>query len=124
MPYRNTLRVGAWVALAVIVFSTLAPIDLRPHSGLPVQLERLLAFVVAGFLMALAYPRHIIVCAVLVLGAAVALEVMQLVTPSRHGRGIDLVVKLLGGSGGIAAAWAIDRIIERRHVKSPGSDRR
>lgn len=114
MSSRNLLRVVAWATLGLIILWTLAPIGLRPHSGLPVQTERLLAFAVAGFLMGLAYPRHIIVCAALVLGAAVMLEVLQLVTPSRHGRGIDLVAKLIGGSVGISAAWAVHSLIGKR----------
>ena len=123
MPHGNLLRFVAWAALALIIFSTLAPIELRPHSGLPVQVERLLAFVVVGFLMALAYPRHIILCAVLVLGAAMMLEVLQLVTPSRHGQGIDLVAKLVGGSAGIVAARAMHGILETRFSRSSEGDR-
>lgn len=124
MRYRTLLRIVAWAALLLIIISTLAPIEWRPHSGLPVQFERLAAFVLVGFLMALAYPRHLLLCALLVLGAAVALEVLQLVTPSRHGRGIDLLAKLVGGAGGIALGWVLNEFLPTRLAKPNGHDRR
>lgn len=109
MSLKTFLRFLAWAALLLIVFFTLAPIQFRPESGLPVQWERLLAFVVLGFLLTVAYPRHVVLVAVVVLGAALLLELLQLVTPSRHGRVFDLAVKLAGGSAGIVAAWVIER---------------
>ena len=106
---RTLLRLLAWTALLVIVLATLVPMQLRPESGLPVQYERLLASIVVGFLLAVAYPRYILVISVVVLGVAVLLEVLQLVTPSRHGRFFDLGVKLAGGCAGIVAGWAAER---------------
>ncbi len=103
---RNTvLRVVAWLLLTGLIFATLSPINLRPMSPLPAQVERAVALTVIGFVFALAYPRRIVLVAAIVLGATVLLELLQLITPSRHGRLIDALVKLLGGGLGLAAGW-------------------
>jgi VanZ family protein len=104
----------AWALLAYIAFATLSPIELRPVSPLPTQLERALALAVVGFFFALAYPRRIVLIIVLVLGTTILLEVLQLVTPSRHGRSIDLAVKLIGGACGIAIGQIVRRLASQR----------
>lgn len=121
MSSQNLLRLLAWIALGVIVLSTLTPNELRPQSGLPVQWERLLAFAVVGFLLAIAYPRQLLVITVVVLGVAVLLEALQLLTPSRHGRVFDLAVKLAGGSAGMVAGWLM--ALWRTHQKRDHSAR-
>lgn len=103
------LRVLAWLLLAGLIFVTLAPIDLRPISPLPTQIERAAALGLVGFVFALAYPHRIVLVAALVLGATVALEVLQIVQPSRHGRVVDVIVKLAGGAAGLALGWLLTR---------------
>jgi VanZ family protein len=114
---RTALRVLAWLALLAIVVVTLTPIGLRPHV-MPAIAERSLAFAVAGFLFALAYPRRIWVTLVAVLGGAVVLEVLQVLTPTRHGQLLDAASKVLGGCIGIAAGlvllWLWSRIARQR----------
>jgi hypothetical protein len=105
----TALRVAAWLLLAGLVFVTLSPVDLRPISPLPTQLERAIALSVVGFVFAFAYPRSLVLVAALVLGATVALEAAQLMTPSRHGGWSDVAVKLLGGCIGLAAGWMLNR---------------
>jgi VanZ family protein len=110
------LRVIAWLLLAGLIFATLSPIDLRPVTPLPVQLERSLAVAVIGFVFAIAYPRHIWLAAALVLGAIVLLEMLQLVTPTRHGRITDAAVKVAGACVGLLAGWLIStRFWSRGH---------
>lgn len=104
------LRVVAWLLLAGLIFVTLSPIDLRPISPLPVQLERAAALALIGFVFAIAYPRRILLVALVVLGATVGLELLQLIQPSRHGRVIDAAVKLIGGSGGLLLGWLFARL--------------
>lgn len=113
MTLSRILRILAWLLLLGLVFVTLAPIQFRPVSPLPTQLERALALAVVGFVFALAYPRRLVLVAVLVLGATTLLEALQLVEPSRHGRIVDLAVKLVGGSFGLACGWMLHRL--RRH---------
>jgi hypothetical protein len=110
------LPILAWLSLAAIAFVTLAPIGLRPNSGYSPNFERFVAYCVVGMLFALAYPRRLWLIIAIVLGAAVTLEALQLVSVSRHGRLFDLGVKLAGGGLGIAIGAAFNGI--RRYVVS------
>ena len=110
---RLLLRVVAWLLLAGLVFVTLSPIDLRPISPLPTQLERAAALAVVGFVFAIAYPRRILLVALLVLGATVMLEVLQLASlaprpPDRRRREADRrrlwpLLRMVGGAASGAA---------------------
>jgi hypothetical protein len=106
---KTALRILAWLLLAGLIFVTLAPIDLRPSSPLPTQLERAIALAIVGFAFANAYPRHLWAVALVVLGSTVLLEILQLVQPSRHGRVVDVAVKLAGGGFGLAAGALFTR---------------
>lgn len=106
---RTSIKVLAWTSLAFIVFVTLSPIGLRPHFA-PVTVERFGAFAMAGLLFGLAYPRHFWLVATLVLGAAVVLELMQHLTPDRHGEESDAAVKFAGGLFGLGAALLLNRM--------------
>lgn len=106
--YRRLAAVAAWLSLILIAFATLSPIGARPHVA-GVGFEHIAAFAITGVLFALAYPRHSLIVAMLVLGSAVVLELSQLLTPDRHARFSDLLIKLAGGSIGIAAARLWDR---------------
>jgi len=119
MTWSTALRALAWLLLAGLIFVTLAPIGLRPASPLPTQLERAGAVALVGFVFACAYPRHIGLVALLVLGATALLELLQLAAPSRHGRLLDLAVKLVGGGIGLAAGWALAQRAKGRRIKHP-----
>ncbi len=114
MTLRTVLRVVAWLLLAGLIFATLSPNDMRPASPLPTQGERGIALAVVGFVFALAYPGRVLLVATIVLGATIGLELLQLVTPSRHGRLIDVSAKLVGGAIGIAIGWIVNRILRLR----------
>jgi hypothetical protein len=109
----RAFRILAWLLLAGLVVVTIGPIDWRPVSPLPTQLERALALAIIGFVFALAYPRQLVLVGAIVLGATVLLEALQLVEPSRHGRIADLAVKLIGGGCGFAAGWLAGRLRNR-----------
>lgn len=113
MSASRALRVLAWLLLIGLVVVTIGPIAWRPVSPLPTQLERAIALAVIGFVFALAYPRRLLLVAALVLGATVLLEALQLVEPSRHGRILDLGVKLIGGGVGLAIGWLVHRLRQR-----------
>ncbi|WP_424627902.1 VanZ family protein [Bradyrhizobium sp. SYSU BS000235] len=106
--YRRLAATAAWLSLGFIAFATLSPLGVRPHVA-GVGFEHVAAFAVTGVLFALAYPRHSLIVAILVLGSATILELSQLLTPDRHARFSDLLVKLAGGSIGIAVARFWDR---------------
>ena len=105
----TALRAAAWLLLAGLIFVTLSPLDLRPASPLPTQIERAGALALVGFVFALAYPRRILLVAAIVLGATIALEILQFAQPSRHGRVLDAAVKLAGGGVGLVAGWLVTR---------------
>ena len=76
---------AAWLTLAFIAYTTLSPIGLRPAVTNP-EIERFGAYAVAGFLFVMGYPRRKILAFAIVVGAAIVLEALQLVTPDRHGQ--------------------------------------
>ena len=96
------------MSLAVIAYATLSPIHERPEFGtqglfhLFSHLDHYIAFAVMGGLFGLAYPRHIFLVCILVLGSAVLLEFAQMLTPDRHARLLDGSRKMIGGVLGIA----------------------
>jgi len=91
--------VAAWLALAFIVY-TLSPIDLRPVLA-GAQFEHFAAFALVGLAFGLAYPDRVLMVAAIVLMSAFGLEALQLLTPDRHGRLLDALVKAAGGICGI-----------------------
>ena len=112
--YETLFRVAAWLCLASIAMATLSPLGLRPTTGWPPSIERFTAFALVGGLFAMAYPRYIVLAAVIVLGAAALFEVLQVLTPSRHGRVFDAAVKMCGGTFGLIAGWVLVRLLPRR----------
>ena len=109
---RRLTRILAWLCLGYIAFVTVGPIWVRPETGVSPQLERLVAFAVVGTLFA-AYPRHIVLAATVVIGAALLLEAFQLLEASRHGRLFDASVKIVGGLIGLATGWVFARLTRR-----------
>jgi apolipoprotein N-acyltransferase len=108
------LRIAAWACLAVIALITVGPETIRPETAYPPSIERFVAFAVVGVLFAISYPRYILFAAAIVLGAALLLEIFQLLSPSRHGRLFDAAVKFAGGSFGLCVGSALSRFFLRR----------
>jgi hypothetical protein len=105
--FHKLITVAAWVLLAFIAYATISPIQDRPSLPMPSSFEHLAAFAVLGALFCLAYPRHIALVCLIVLGSAVVLEIMQLLTPDRHGRIQDATEKMAGGAMGFVAGRVI-----------------
>src|SRR3982074_2635590 len=89
---------------AFFAHASISPIQVRPTLPAPTGFEHLTAFAVLGLLFCLAYPRHITLVCLIILGSAVLLEIMQLLTPDRHGRIQDAIEKMAGGGLGIVAS--------------------
>ena len=94
-------NIAGWLTLAFIVYATLSPIEARPGLTTP-HLEHFAAFALMGFAFALAYPGRVLLVVAIVVGAAVGLEMLQVLTPDRHARVADALVKALGGVCGIS----------------------
>jgi VanZ family protein len=105
--FNKLIVVAAWALLAFIAYATISPIHDRPTLPTSSGFEHFAAFGVLGVLFALAYPRQTALVCLLVLGSALILEVLQLLTPDRHGRILDAVQKMAGGFVGIATTRVI-----------------
>jgi VanZ family protein len=101
------IAIAAWTLLAYIAYATISPIEARPTLSASPDFERLAAFVVVGALFCLAYPRHFVLVCLVVLASAVLLEIAQQLTPDRHGRIHDAIIKTTGGALGIVAGRVI-----------------
>jgi VanZ family protein len=108
------ITVAGWALLAFIAYATISPIQARPTLLAP-SFEHVTAFSVLGLLLCLAYPRHIALVCLIVLGSAVLLEIMQLLTPDRHGRIQDAIEKMAGGVLGIVVGRVILYFEQARH---------
>ncbi|WP_398481794.1 VanZ family protein [Tardiphaga sp.] len=104
--FRKIIIILAWSALLAVAFATLSPIGLRPHVG-NVSGERFWAFALVGLLFGIAYPRHLWLVTLMVGGAAVGLEVLQHLTPDRHGQVPDALIKLAGALSGTGLAYVL-----------------
>ncbi|WP_377293467.1 VanZ family protein [Rhizobium sp. SG2393] len=109
-------QIAVWTALAAIVFVTVSPIQMRPGDIFAVDVDRALAFglLAAGFMIA--YPRHALKVGLLVVLAASATEALQLLSPTRHARIDDALVKTAGAAAGMAFAYAYNALRAMRHA--------
>ncbi|MEB3043780.1 VanZ family protein [Rhizobium mulingense] len=104
----------AWLLLALILFVTVSPIGLRPHTVTTVDTDRGGAYVLLGLAFAVAYPRQWKLVAVLLITGAVAIEYLQYFTPTRHPRLHDAGVKAMGATLGLLAGWVVNKWRETR----------
>jgi hypothetical protein len=114
---------AAWIAVIAIAYATLtrvgfvyaiyfklAPFLMRPAMQTYAHFEHVIAFAVLGALFGFAYPRRPILVCCIVFGAAAMLEILQTVTPDRHGTLIDALEKIAGGAAGIVFARTVQRL--------------
>ncbi len=111
-------RWTAWTLVAVLVFVTLAPIDLRPEIAASPNFERMLAYALVGFTFSLAYPRHRWLALVMIVGIAGVLEAGQMLTVTRHGRLPDFAVKALAAALGCLLGAALPDLRRRGPARS------
>jgi hypothetical protein len=100
------MRPLAWLLLAAIIFVTISPIGLRPHTMTSVNADRALAYAVTGFVFALGYPKQWKLVALLLFFGALAIEFLQYLSPTRHARLHDAVIKATGAMLGILTGRA------------------
>src|SRR3979411_3060184 len=131
---KNILRLitaAAWVSIIAIAYATLAhvgfvyklsPILMRVEMTTYAHLEHIIAFAVVGALFSFAYPRRTILVCCIVFGGAALLEILQTLTPDRHGTLVDALEKMAGGAAGIFLARSILQFGSGRGPQgSPGS---
>jgi VanZ family protein len=114
---------AAWIAVIAIAYATLthvgfvyaiyfklSPFLMRPQMQTYAHFEHVIAFAILGALFGFAYPRHLILVCCIVFGAAALLEILQTMTPDRHGTLIDALEKMVGGAAGIILARTARRL--------------
>jgi hypothetical protein len=133
---RGFIVVAAWASVAAVVYATLSKLDLiyrlyyllAPFLNYPsmrtyATIEHLAAYGVVGMLFCALYPRSLLrVCFFLFL-FIVGLEVLQTLTPDRHGTLRDAVEKMIGGVTGavlMTAALSWKRTRRVRPTGEPG----
>ena len=111
---RRLAGLAGWAALLAILFSTLSPIEARPHLPLfGADVERFLAYCAAAATFSFAYPRRRWLVLAGIVGLAVGLEWLQTLEATRHGLLRDAVVKIAGAALGSIAAAALDAMALR-----------
>lgn len=103
---RRPFQILAWLAIAAVVVVTISPLDMRPRDIFPVDIDRALACAVFAGLFVLAYPRHWVLIGLIMVAGAAAIEALQLLSPTRHARIEDAVVKAGGALVGVSLAVA------------------
>lgn len=123
----TALAIAAWGAVSLIGYATLTRVQfvymiygrVKPFLfGVDMvtwaHLEHAVAFLTLGGLFALAYPRRTLMICLIVIGSAIALELLQTLTPDRHGTVIDASEKIVAGCVGIAVVRLIQFLVRSR----------
>jgi hypothetical protein len=113
-------NIAGWLSLGFIVFVTLSPVGDRPSLASP-HLEHFAAFALMGVAFAMAYPNRVLLVVAIVVGAALGLEALQLLTVDRHGRAVDALAKALGGISGICVGQMLSFLLQLKPVQSDRS---
>ena len=117
MTTRHLLKGAACLVLAYILFTTVSPIDLRPHTLTTVNIDRAGTYALAGLVFVLAYPRHWKTIAVLLVVGALGLEFLQAFSPTRHARLHDALIKAFGSVAGVGIGYGVNQIASRRALR-------
>jgi VanZ family protein len=116
---KSRFRAGAKVCsvaiLVLLVIGALGPASWTPRTALGWQIDHFLGYFAITLLVCLAWPRPLLVGAVLV-AAAFLLEGLQAFSP---GRSANLVAALCSAGGVLAAALVAELFMRasRRHLK-------
>jgi VanZ family protein len=102
-------RSVAWLLLAAVAVFTLSPIEFRPVTGVPFDLERFGAYAVIGAAFCLGYPKYHVRVLLFLIGTAGLLEVTQNFIPGRDAYFDDDLVKVFGAVAGAAFAMVVGR---------------
>jgi hypothetical protein len=104
---RTACRIIGWLILAAILFATVSPLGLRPRLGFGPDFDRFVGFLVAGLFLGFGYPRRWPWVLGFIAIAAFGIETIQMLTPDRHARIWDAMVKAGGGVLGVLAAHMV-----------------
>lgn len=109
MKIRKVLRIAAWCTIIVIAVLTLSPKGTRFLAG--GDYSRAVAYLLAGTVFCLAFPRYRALIALGLVFAAGLLEMLQNVIPNRHGQIGDFGIKALAAIAGAALSVPAGRAL-------------
>ncbi len=109
MNSRRIFQGIAWLLVVAVAIFTLGPVEWRPNTGAPASLERFVGIALITGAFCLGYPRYRLGILVLVIGGIGLLEVAQDIIPGRHGKRVDLAIKVVGALVGGVGAFMIER---------------
>jgi hypothetical protein len=125
----SLITVAAWASITVIAYATLTHVGfvysiyfkLMPFLMQPAMInyahfEHIICFALVGVLFGIAYPRRAILVCCIILGGAALLEILQTLTPDRHGTLVDALEKMAGGAAGIFFAKCALQLAGRHRV--------
>jgi hypothetical protein len=132
--FARLAQFAAWLSIVAIAYFTMASVSvvysiyqalspwlMHPGIGNYAIVEHLIVFALFGAIFCIAYPtRTFMVCSI-VLGSAIALELMQNLTADRHGTLPDALEKLIGGACGIFIAKSILNLRQRGFPRGASS---
>lgn len=110
----RALKIIALLSLGAVLFMTVSPIDVRPNDFVSVTFDRAGAYAVMTMLFVVAFPRYWRLTAIAMILSAVAIELLQYLSPTRHPSAADAAIKALGAGGGSLAGWLGNQL--RRHI--------
>lgn len=106
-PGQALARAIAVLGLLLVVVLSLIPHNLPVRTGvIPGPAEHFLAYLVEGAVLAYAFPRHVALAVVLLIGSAAGLEMFQVLV-DRHPRLIDAAGGMLGAIIGCSLVWLV-----------------
>jgi VanZ family protein len=125
--FTRLAQLAAWLSTAIIVYLTmahvgvvysiynkLAPWLMRPSTTNYVVFEHIIAFALFGAVFCITYPRRTFMVCCIVFVSIIALELMQTLTPDRHGTLSDALEKIVGGGCGIFIAKCVINLRKAR----------
>ena len=104
------------VGFVYAIYFNLAPYLMWPAMQTYAHFEHVIAFAFVGALFGFAYPKRLILAFCIVISAAVLLEILQTLTPDRHGTLMDALEKVAGGAAGILIARAVQNLRTKREA--------
>ena len=121
-------KAAPWIAVIAIAYATLthvgfvyaiyfklSPFLMHPAMRTYAHFEHVIAFALLGALFSFSYPRRPFLVFGIVFGAAALLEILQTVTPDRHGTLVDALEKMAGGAVGIMIVRTAQRLWSAKH---------
>lgn len=97
-------RIAAWLLILAIIVLSLVPSWLRPETDVPHNLEHFSIFFATGVAFGVGYSRSPNLVMVMLMIFAGAIELAQIVVPSRHARLSDFIVDALAACIGAAVS--------------------